>query len=123
MSLLSLKEESDVTELLALIYNKINWQRMRGRNPHDVFNHRIRAATSAANINQFASKLCNFFGLQSLPIAAVPIINQLRFNEKRVLNILRLEHVAYAMLSVIRAKELREIKKKQKINQEGFLNE
>lgn len=58
---------------------------------------------------------------------AAPIINRLRPDEKRILNILRLEHIAYTMLAVIRAKELREMKKAQKVHehkrQESIFNQ
>lgn len=97
-----------------MLYNRVNWSKIRSKNPHDVFNHRIRAATSCGTINHFASKLGNFFGLQSLPVEAAPLLEALRPDEKRVLNVLRMEHIAYTMLAVMRAKELREARKAEK---------
>lgn len=114
MSTLSQKQEQDVTELLALIYNRVAWAKIKSRNPHDVFNHRLRAATSTANLNRFISKLGNYFGLQSMPVEIMEIIKRLRSAEQQVLNTLRMEHIAYTMLAVMRAKELREERKAKK---------
>jgi len=107
-------EREVVVDLLAAIYNRVAWSKMHGRYPHDVFNHRLRAATSTANLQHFVSRLCNYFGLQSLPVELAPIMAQLEPIEQVVLNTIRAEHIAYTMLTAIKAKEIREQRKAAK---------
>ena len=87
---------------------------MRGRNPHDVFNHRVRAASRRSTIYEASSKLANYFGLQSIPEQAMRIINELRPYETEVLNKLYKEHLAISMMAIIRAKEIRELNRKKR---------
>lgn len=102
-------------ELLAIMYNSVDWRSMRtSKNPHDIFNHRVRAASRRATLYEAVSKLANYFGLQSLPAEAVRIVQELRPVERLVLNKLYTEHIPMSMLGIMRAKEIREAKKKQK---------
>src|SRR5690554_4918617 len=101
------KEIEDKTvELLAVVYNSINWSKMRtSKNPHDVFNHRVRAASRRATLFEAISKLANYFGLQSLPAEAINITQELRPYERIVLNKMYMEHIPISMLAIMRAKE------------------
>ena len=104
--------ENAVVELLAIIYNRIPWSKMRTRhNAHDIFNHRVRAASRRENLFQFTSKLCNYFGLQSLPEEALPLIQKLRRDEEKVLDKLYDEHIPLCVMAIVRAKEMRNQKK------------
>jgi len=108
-------KEKQIIELLAIIYNTIDWKKMHtSKNPHDIFNHRVRAASRRATLYEAVSKLANYFGLQSLPVEAVDIMQQLRSSEREVLNKLYTEHVAISMLAIMRAKEMREEKRHSK---------
>ena len=104
--------ESKLVELLAMIYNSVDWGKMRtGKNAHDIFNHRVRAASRRASLYEAVSKLANYFGLQSLPEEAIGLVQELRPHERAVLNKLYTEHLAISMLAVMRAKEMREQRK------------
>lgn len=107
--------EQQIIELLAVIYNSVDWKKMRiSKNSHDVFNHRIRAASRRATLYESVSKLANYFGLQSLPVEAIELVQNLRSYEREVLSKLYAEHVPMSMLAIMRAKELRDKKKHAK---------
>jgi len=107
-----LSHEEKIIELLAIIYNRVPWSKMRTRhNAHDIFNHRVRAASRRENLFQFVSKLCNYFGLQSLPEETLPIIRSLRPDEEKILNQLYDEHIPLCVMAISRAKEIRKQKK------------
>lgn len=98
--------EDKTVELLAVVYNSINWSKMRtSKNPHDIFNHRVRAASRRATLFEAISKLANYFGLQSLPAEAINITQELRPYERIVLNKMYMEHIPISMLAIMRAKE------------------
>ncbi|MCM8900590.1 hypothetical protein KVG29_05025 [Caldicoprobacter algeriensis] len=123
------KEIEDKTvELLAIVYNTINWSKMRtSKNPHDIFNHRVRAASRRATLNEAISKLSNYFGLQSLPTEAIRLTQELRPYERAVLNKMYMEHIPMSMLAIMLAKEKRKNKGQitlfESINQEGLRDE
>lgn len=106
------KEIEDKTvELLAIVYNSINWRKMHtSKNPHDVFNHRVRAASRRATLFEAISKLANYFGLQSLPTEAIQLTQELRPYERVVLNKMYMEHIPMSMMAIMRAKERRKNK-------------
>lgn len=102
-------------ELLAIVYNAVDWKKMRtSKNIHDIFNHRVRAASRRATLYEAVSKLANYFGLQSLPAEAMELVQNLRPHERKVLNKLYTEHIPMSMLAIMRAKELRDKKKRAK---------
>jgi len=102
-------DEKALVELLAHIYGRIPWGRMHtSKNAWDIWNHRVRAAACRGNINEFASRLCNYFGLQYLVPEAVELCEKLRPNEREVLDTLYAEHIPLAMKGVIRAREMKE---------------
>ena len=114
--MLSEEVEKQIVELLATVYNAVEWKKIRtSKNPHDIFNHRVRAASRRATLYEAASKLANYFGLQSLPQEAVALVQELRPVEMGVLNKLYAEHVMMSMLAIMRAKEIRD-GRKRKIN-------
>lgn len=115
---MSPEEESKVVELLAHMYAAVPWGKMRSsKNPHDVFNHRVRAASRRATLYEAVSKLANYFGLQSLPVRAAELVQELRPIEREVLDKLYSEHVMMSMLGILKAREWREDRKKTKANQ------
>lgn len=109
------KIEEQLVELLAIIYNTIDWKKMKtSKNPHDIFNHRVRAASRRATLYEAMSKLANYFGLQSVPVEAISIMQDLRPHEREVLNKMYMEHIPISMLAIMRAKEIKEQKKKSR---------
>ena len=105
------EHEEKIIELLAIVYNCIKWSKMRtNKNPHDIFNHRVRAASRRATLYEATSKLANYFGLQSLPAEAINLITELRPLEREALNKLYTEHIPLSMLAIMRAKEMRKQK-------------
>jgi len=102
------RQEEKMVELLAIIYCKINWSKIRTRvNPHDIFNHRVRSAARRPTLYAFVSCLCNKFGLQSLKQESQIIIDYLRPVEQQVLNLLNTEHIPYCTRAVILAKNMK----------------
>jgi hypothetical protein len=103
--------EDKTVELLAIVYNSINWSKMHtSKNPHDIFNHRVRAASRRATLFEAISKLANYFGLQSLPTEAIQLTQELRPYERVVLNKMYMEHIPMSMMAIMRAKERRKNK-------------
>jgi hypothetical protein len=103
--------EDKTVELLAVVYNSINWSKMHtSKNPHDIFNHRVRAASRRATLFEAVSKLANYFGLQSLPAEAIQLTQELRPYERTVLNKMYMEHIPISMMAIMRAKERRKNK-------------
>jgi hypothetical protein len=104
--------EEKLVELLAVIYAKVPWGKMRtAKNPYDIFNHRVRAASRRATLYEFVSKLCNYFGLQSLPTEAQTLVDELRAYEEEILNALSREHIPFCVRAILRAKEMKKTKK------------
>jgi len=111
-------KESKLVDFLALVYMRVPWGKMQmGKNVWDVFNHRVRAASRKGTMQAFASKLCNYFGIQSLPPEAVLILDDLIPDQEKVLNLLYMEHIPICMRAVIKAKEIREAKKEKEKQQ------
>ena len=99
---MSQEDENKIVEMLAIIYNVINWKKMKtSKNPHDIFNHRVRAASRRGTIFEAISKMANYFGLQSLPTEVIRIAQQLRPIEQEVLNKLYSEHIPMSMLAIM----------------------
>lgn len=100
--------EEKVVELLARVYNRIDFRRIRtSKNIHDVFNHRVRAASRRDNIGEFVSKLCNYFGIQSLPQEVLPLITYLEPHSRSVLTMVYVEHIPICLKAIVKAKELK----------------
>jgi hypothetical protein len=85
--------EVQFVELLAEIYRRIDWRKMRVNSPHDVWNHRVCAAACLPTLGQFVSKLSNFFGLQSCSPRALQLQDALRPYERQLLNLAFREYV------------------------------
>ena len=103
------------------MYNCVPWAKMRtSKNPHDIFNHRVRAASRRATLYSCVSRLANYFGLQSIPTEAAEIVVRLRHCEPQALAKLYSEHIMMSMLGIMRAKEIRETRKIKKSLQQSL---
>ncbi|RLJ04213.1 MAG: hypothetical protein DRP08_02255 [Candidatus Aenigmatarchaeota archaeon] len=104
--------EENLILLLAYIYSRISWTKIKTtKNPWDIFNHRVRAASRKRNIQSFISKLCNYFGLQSLPSDTLIFLNTLKPLEEKALNLLFQEHIPICLKAIMKAKEMKEGKR------------
>jgi hypothetical protein len=93
-----------VVELLAYIYRAVDWRKAAGSKYRwDVWNHRIRAAATRGTLGAFASRLANYFGLQSLPPETIEVLEELRPYEAEALDLIYTEHVPIAMAAVVAA--------------------
>jgi len=103
------KQEKDLVDFLAEVYIRIPWGKMRTRhNPHDIFNHRVRSAGRSATLYQFASRLNNYFGLQTQSEMAQELIDRLRPHENEVLNAIATEHIPLCVRACAIAKKIKE---------------
>jgi len=106
---LSESEIEQLTRLLAHIYRAIDWRRIRTtKSRYDIWNHRVRAAAKRPTLAEFASRLCNFFGVQSLPLAAIALIETLQPHEHACLNYIDRNHIYIATKSAIMWRQLTE---------------
>ncbi len=105
---MQMDHETLLVEVLAHIYRRIPWAKIRtGKNAWDIWNHRVRAASTRCNLNEFVSRLSNYFGLQHLPPEVLPLLEALQPVEQEALNRLYREHIPFAMKAVVRAKEMK----------------
>jgi len=104
---LSESEIEQLTRLLAHIYRAIDWRRIRTtKSRYDIWNHRVRAAAKRPTLAEFASRLCNFFGVQSLPLAAIALVEALQPHERACLNYIDRNHIYLATKSAVLWKQL-----------------
>ena len=96
----------DVITLMAMIAMRVDWKKIGSRNLIDVWNHRIGAATSCRDMAEFCSKLCNYFGLQSIQQDALPLIERLDEDRDAVLDYIRSRHIQVGTLSFCERKKL-----------------
>jgi hypothetical protein len=96
-----------LARLLAYIYRTIDWRRIRtSKSRYDIWNHRVRAAAKRPTLTEFASRLCNFFGVQSLPPEAITLIEALQPHERACLNYIDRNHIYLATKSAVLWKQL-----------------
>ncbi|ROL55721.1 hypothetical protein D9V87_11270 [Bacteroidetes/Chlorobi group bacterium MS-B_bin-24] len=110
--------EQKLVDFLAILYSRINWGKMHtSKNAHDIFNHRVRAAARRENLYAFASKLCNYFGLQSLPEEAQVVLDEIRPHQYWILNTLSTEHIPFCVRAIMKAKQIKSerLQEKKKI--------
>jgi hypothetical protein len=96
-----------LARLLAYIYRTIDWRRIRtSKSRYDIWNHRVRAAAKRPTLTEFASRLCNFFWVQSLPPEAITLIEALQPHERACLNYIDRNHIYLATKSAVLWKQL-----------------
>lgn len=98
-----------VHELLAHVYTKASPQLAKSRHSAwDVFNHRVRFSAGSGTLGQFLSRLCNVWGIQSLPLVAIDIQNALEPRTDAVLRYIHTEHIVPCMEAIRIAQQWRE---------------
>lgn len=103
------EQESALVELLALVYASVPWSKMStSKSSWDIWNHRVRAASTRGTLPEFVSRLCNQLGLQSVPAPCIELIARLKPLEHTVLDAVYREHIYYSMRAALRAREIKE---------------
>lgn len=106
-STVTLRDEEAAIELMAHIYRRVSWGKLHTRHrTWDIWSHRVRASAARGTIGEFVSRLCNHFGLQSLPEEAIDLMMEVRPNERAVLKLIYTEHVPMAMRAVSRSRQM-----------------
>jgi len=101
------EQVAKLTMLLAHIYRAIDWRRIRtSKSRYDIWNHRVRAAATRATLPEFVSKLCNFFGVQSLPSRAIELVDELAQADRECLTYIARNHIHIATKSAVLWKQL-----------------
>ena len=97
------------TRVLAYIYASINWKKTKIRPDRRVptWNHRIRQSVTRNTIDEAVSRLCNYFGLQALPMEAIMLLDKVRPFAYDVQDIVYREHIIYGVQSAAAAEQLR----------------
>jgi len=105
------EERDKVSRLLAFVYVKAGPKLARSRHSaYDVFNHRVRFCAGAATLGRFISRLSNAWGIQSLPMEALEIVEDLEPREDAVLHYLSTEHIPACARGIAIAHQLKEEK-------------
>lgn len=112
--------EQSFIELLSLVYGSVAWSKMNtSKNAWDIWNHRLRHAATRPTLDAMTSRLCNTLGLQSLPEAAIPLLDSLRPHETDLLLLAYRDHVPVAMRAALLARQSRQAKRPKTISEEG----
>jgi len=101
-----------IADLLSAVYRKVNWRRMRNKNPHDVFQHRVKFAACKSNVLEFLDKLCQGLGIQSIKYDPDQIL-YLNERNKEVMYALRHESIYLVVKATALAREYKLMKKNQ----------
>ena len=92
--------------MLGRVYKRVDWKRTaRGRSPLDVFQHRLKVASTMPSIRRLLEKLCHGLGLQGVDVP-VNVLDYLEEHREEVLDRLRNESVYYTLLAREKAREV-----------------
>ena len=105
-----------IADLLSAVYRKVNWRRMKNRNPHDVFQHRVKFAACKSNVLEFLDKLCQGLGIQSIKYDPDKILN-LKEKNREVMYALRHESIYLVVKATALAREYKLARKTQEKNE------
>jgi len=111
---LSVEQQKRLVDLLALIYEQVPWRKLHVRNVWDVWNHRVRAAAAAETLGAFVSRLCNWFGIQSLPPEHLELIDAMAPDTRRLLDLVAREHIPICMRAVLKVRGERASRRSQR---------
>jgi hypothetical protein len=98
--------EEKLVNVLAHIWNHVNWRRIRGRRYLDVFEHRLEYAKYEPDIPSMLQRLGNSLSIQGL-ILPVEDVELLRKCEDVALDMLRRWTKLFVLKAYVKAKELR----------------
>jgi hypothetical protein len=98
--------EEKLVNVLAHIWNQVNWRRIRGRRYIDVFEHRLEYAKYEPDIPSVLQRLGNSLSIQGLNVP-IEDVELLRKCESEALDMLRRWTKLLALKAYVKAKELR----------------
>jgi hypothetical protein len=98
--------EEKLVNVLAHVWNHVNWRRIRGRRYIDVFEHRLEYAKYEPDIPSVLQRLGNSLSIQGLNLP-VEDVEFLRKCEGEALDMLRRWAKLLALKASVKAKELR----------------
>jgi hypothetical protein len=98
--------EEKLVNVLAHVWNQVNWRRIRGRRHIDVFEHRLEYAKYEPDIPSVLQRLGNSLSIQGLNLP-IEDVEFLRKCESEALDTLRRWTKLLALKAYVRAKELR----------------
>lgn len=104
--------EDDIALMLAYVYRQfyaVQGKKIRGRNPLDVFQHRVKVASYQPSFRRFIEKLAHGLGLQFISIPA-ELLEQLDERGDEVLDLLREESVFFVARAYNISKKLKKVK-------------
>ena len=85
--------ESRVVYVLAKVYARVPWRKVaRGRDPLDVFQHRVLAASYQQSFAEFLEKLCRGLGIQSVRVES-DVLESIKRDESKALEMLRKQSI------------------------------
>lgn len=80
--------EDAIAYLLSRVWGRTKWKKMRGRDPLDVFQHRLNVACRQETVSKMLTKLCHGLHLQGVDTDPKLIRNLDRISD-RVLTMIR----------------------------------
>jgi hypothetical protein len=98
--------EEKLVNVLAHVWNHVNWRRIRGRRYIDVFEHRLEYAKYEPDIPSVLQRLGNSLSIQGLNLP-VEDVEFLRKCEGEALDMLRRWAKLLALKASVKARELR----------------
>lgn len=121
--MLTPEQRQQVYELLAYVYTKASPSLAKSRHSAwDVFNHRVRFSAGTGTLGHFISKLCNVWGIQSLPMEHLILFDALELVQDDVLRYLSREHEPACMRAIRIAQEWREARNAKRTEDSGNAN-
>lgn len=111
--------EEKIATFLAYVWKQfyaVTGKKIRGRNPLDVFQHRVKVAAYMPTFQRFLEKLAHGLGLQSLSVPG-DLVLELREQGEKVIELLREESVYL----VVRAYNISKTLSKQQVKLTDFV--
>ena len=99
-------------DVLAAIYGKVKWHKIRARSTYDVFEHRIEYSRHERGVPEIVQKLCDKLSIQA-PVYAVrrdlflSRVRELRDHETVALRLIRTRGKMLTLLAAQRAQEMK----------------
>lgn len=104
--------EDLIAYILAKVYSRVNWRRIvrGGRDPLDVFQHRVLFASYTNTFSNFLERLCRSLNVQSVRIEC-EVLDVLNRESGKVLDYIRQNSIYLVVKAYDLYKKLREVKK------------
>lgn len=116
--------EETIIEILKIIYSKINFGKLKVKNPHELFTNKVLVSSRKPTIKMFVGKLCSYMGINYIPKEILDKIDYLveNYSENDVLNKIHDEYM-YLSMSGIMASKNKTLGEEEKKHKTRSLNE